>query len=276
MKKYLFVSGDVRQKFAAEYIGKCGNEVAFAGTYTQLKTFIRWAHVIVLPLPLSRDRVHINSAPENGLITLEELLFLLEEGMTVYAGMPPLDFLEQAKRKGVKLYDYYKDDALAIRNSVSTAEGIVFALIGGSDINIHGSKIAVFGYGKAASAVSRRLVALGAQVTVAARSQKALAQAESDYCKAVELYEIEGLADEFDFVVNTVPSRIIAERFIEKLPKHCFMLEIASSPYGFDFDAAKKHGINVKIAPSLPGRISPKSAGEAIAQTILNDMVVAK
>ncbi len=276
MKKYLFVSGDARQRFAAEYIGKCGNEVAFATTYTQLKTFIRWADVIVLPLPMSRDRVHINSTPENGLITLEELLFLLGEGMTVYAGMPPLDFLQRAESKGIKLYDYYRDEALAIYNSVSTSEGVIYELIGGGNINIHGSKIAVFGYGKAASAVSRRLVALGAQVTVAARSQKALAQAESDCCKAVELYGIERFAGGFDFVVNTVPSVIIRESFIEKLPKHCFMLEIASSPYGIDFDAAKKHGINVKIAPSLPGRISPRSAGEAIAQTILNDMVVAK
>lgn len=274
MKKYLFVSGDLRRRFAAEYISACGNEVAFADTYTQLKSLIKWADAIVLPLPVTRDRVHINSTPEKGLITLEELLFLLEEGMTVYAGMPTLDFSERAKRKGVKLYDYYKDDALAIRNSVSTAEGVIYELIDSSDINIHGSKIAVFGYGKAASAVSRRLVALGAEVTVAARSQSALAQAESDGCKVVPLYDIDQFADKFDFVINTVPARIIGESFIQKLPKHCFMLEIASSPYGIDFDAAQKQGISVKIAPSLPGRISPKSAGEAIAKTILKSMVV--
>ncbi len=273
MKKYLFVSGDVRQKFAAEYIGECGNEVAFANTYTQLKLLIKWADVIVLPLPMSRDRVHINSTLENGLITLEELLFLLEEGMAVYAGMPPFDFLQRAECKGVKLYDYYKNESLAIRNSVSTAEGVIYELLCGGNINIQGSKIAVFGYGKAASAVSRRLVALGAEVTVAARSQSALAQAETDNCKAVSLYEIDEFAEGFDFIVNTVPARVIGDSFIEKLPKHCFMLEIASSPYGIDFDSAQKHGINTKIAPSLPGRISPKSAGEAIAQTILKGMV---
>jgi dipicolinate synthase subunit A len=39
---------------------------------------------------------------------------------------------------------------------------------------------------------------------------------------------------------------------------------------GKNFDAAEKHGIRVIKAPSLPGRISPKSAGEAIARILLN------
>ena len=273
MKKYLFVSGDARQGFAAEYIKKFGNEIAFTNTYTHLRALVKWADAIVLPLPVSRDRININSMPENGMITLEEMLFLLEKGMTVYAGMPPFDFVHRAESKGVKLYDYYKNEALAIMNSVSTAEGVIYELIGAGNINIFGSRIAVFGYGKAGSAISRKLLALGADVTVFARSDTGLMQAETDGCKAASLYDIENFANEFDFVINTVPARVIEESFIKKLPEHCFVLEIASSPYGIDFDAAQKHGIDVKIAPSLPGRISPKSAGEAIARTILKGKV---
>lgn len=269
MKKYLFVSGDARQQFAAEYINKCGNETAFANTYTQLRALVKCADAIVLPLPVSRDRVHINSVSENGIITLEELLFLLEKGMTVYAGMPPFEFSQRAMSKGVRLYDYYKNEALAVMNSISTAEGVIYELIEAGNINIFGSKIAVFGYGKAASAISRRLIALGAQVTVFARSDKALTEAESDFCKAISLYSSESYTSDFDFVINTIPARVIEEDFLKNLPEHCFVLEIASAPYGIDFDAAQKLGVNVKIAPSLPGRISPKSAGEAIARTIL-------
>lgn len=269
MKKYLFVSGDARQQFAAEYIKKNGNEIAFANTFTHLRALVKWADAIVLPLPVSRDRVHINSMPENGIITLEEMLFLFEKGMTVYAGMPPFEFLQRAESKGVKLYDYYKNEALAIMNSVSTAEGVIYELIEAGNINIFGSKIAVFGYGKAGSAVSQRLLALGAEVTVFARSDKALTQAETDRCKVLSLHSISCSETDFDFVINTVPARVIDEVFLKKLPEHCFVLEIASSPYGIDFDAAQRLGVNVKIAPSLPGRISPKSAGEAIARTIL-------
>ena len=273
MKKYLFVSGDARQGFAAEHIKNCGNQVAVVSTYTQLRTLIKWADAIVLPLPVSRDRVHLNSLPENGLITLEELFFLFEEGMMVYAGMPSYDFCKRAENKGVKLYDYYKDESLAIFNSVSTAEGVIYELIGAGKINIQGSRIAVFGYGKAGTAVARRLLALGADVSVFARSEKALTQAECDGCKVVSLYKIDNADTGFDFVVNTIPDVVIGEEFIKKLPAHCFMLEIASAPYGIDFDAAKKYGIEFKVAPSLPGRISPESAGKAIARAILKGEV---
>lgn len=269
MKNYLFVGGDERQAFTAEYIKFCGNTVHFAYTYEGLKKKITQSDVIVLPLPLTRDGKHINSDPKNGLITLEELIFLLRDGMTVMGGMINEELSRAMTRKGVSLYDYYKSEALAILNSVSTAEGVIYELIGNGKINLQGSKVLVTGYGKAASAICRLLYSFGCEVVVAARSDKDRATAEAHNCKAVNLYSLYSLENDFDFVVNTVPALVIDESVICKLKKDCFMLEIASSPYGIDFDTAEKNGIRVKKAPSLPGRISPKSAGEAIAQTIL-------
>ena len=83
MKNYLFVGGDERQKFAAEYIKKQVNTVSFAYTFDELKKEIPQADIIVLPLPVTRDGKHINSDPKNGLISIEELIFLLKEGMTL-------------------------------------------------------------------------------------------------------------------------------------------------------------------------------------------------
>ena len=214
--------------------------------------------------------MHVNSTPENGLITIEELLFLLCEGMTVTGGMISEEITHAIKRKGVTLYDYYKSEELAVLNSVSTAEGVIYELIGNSKINLQGSKTLVTGYGKAASAVCRLLCSFGSEVVVAARSDIAIATAKTHNCKAVPLYDIHNQKCDFNFVVNTVPAPVIDEKLISKLKKDCFMLEIASAPYGIDFDAAKKYGIRAVKAPSLPGRISPKSAGEVIAQTILN------
>lgn len=270
MKNYLFVGGDERQAFAAGYIKNIGNAVSFAHTYTELKNQISPADIIVLPLPLTRDGKHINSAPENGLITLEELIFLLREGMTVTGGMIDKDITQAIERKGVTLYDYYQSEALAIYNSVSTAEGVIYELIGNSNINLKGSKALVTGYGKAASAICNLLYSFGSEVVVTARSDRDLATAKIHNCKAVQLYDIHNLKCDFDFVVNTVPALVIDEKLISKLKKDCLMIEIASAPYGIDFDAAEKHGIRVIKAPSLPGRISPKSAGEVLAQTILN------
>ena len=268
MKKYLFVGGDKRQSYAAAYITRAGNIAQAAFTYPQLRALIGGADYIVLPLPVSRDGIHISSMPEKGLITLEELLFELKKGMVVFAGMPDEYVAKIIKCKGAELYDYYKIETLSLFNSISTAEGIIFELIGGSEINLHGSKTLVTGYGKAASAVAVRLLSLGSEVTVAARSERDRTAALCAGCKAIPLYEISDIAEGFDFVVNTVPARVIDEKIISKLKKSCVMVEIASVPFGIDFECAEKHGIKVIKAPSLPGRISPVSAGEAIAKTI--------
>ncbi len=268
MKKFLFVGGDKRQSYAARYIERMGERAEFAFTYPQLRELIGGTDYVVLPLPVSRDGIHVSSLPDKGLITLEELLFELKEGMTVLAGMPDESIGEIIRRKGVKLYDYYKVETLSLLNSISTAEGVIYELIGGSKINLHGSKTLVTGYGKAASALVGRLVALGSDVTVAARSDRDRTAVLCARCKAIPLYSIEGVAGHFDFVVNTVPATVIDEKIISKLKKSCVVVEIASAPFGIDFDSAEKHSIKVIKAPSLPGRISPVSAGEAIAKTI--------
>ena len=269
MKNYLFVGGDERQKFAAEYIKKQVNTVSFAYTFDELKKEIPQADIIVLPLPVTRDGKHINSDPKNGLISIEELIFLLKEGMTVMAGMINSDTAQRIVSKGVALYDYYKSEVLTILNSVSTAEGVIYELIGNSKINLQGSKSLVTGYGKASSAICKLLYSLGSEVVVSARSERDRIVAAAHNCKAIPLYDINENSDDLDFVINTVPALVIDEKVICRLKKDCFILDIASAPYGTDFEAAEKYGITAKKAPSLPGRISPRSAGEAIAKTIL-------
>lgn len=270
MAKYLFVGGDKRQTYAAEYLRNAGDVAEFAYTYAQLHALIGASDYVVLPLPVSRDGIHISSLPDKGLITLEELFFELKEGMCVLAGMPGQTVSARMLSKGVKLYDYYKIETLSLLNSISTAEGVIYELIGGSDINIHGSKTLITGYGKAASALAVRLVALGSEVTVAARSERDRITALCASCKAVSLYDMEGVVSDIDYVVNTIPAPVIGEKIIERLPRSCVMVEIASAPYGIDFDCAAEYGIKVIKAPSLPGRISPVSAGEAIGKTILS------
>lgn len=269
MKRFLFIGGDKRQQYAARYIMNEGHSVSLTDDCPEFESLVSGADYIVLPLPVSRDSVRVNSPLSVAPVTLGRVARAVEAGQRVFAGMPDGDFAEKLTSKGVKLYDYYKNDSLAILNSISTAEGVIFEIIGNTSVNIHGSKIAVIGYGKAGSAIARRLVALGAEVTVAARSESARAAAVSDMCKAVQLYELREHTEEPDIVINTVPARVLEADVIKKLKKSCLIIEVASAPYGVDFDAAEKYGIRVLCVPSLPGRVSPQSAGEAIAKTIL-------
>jgi dipicolinate synthase subunit A len=44
------------------------------------------------------------------------------------------------------------------------------------------------------------------------------------------------------------------------MPRDCFVLDLASTPGGTDFDAAEELGIDAVLAPGLGGR-APKTAG---------------
>jgi dipicolinate synthase subunit A len=48
------------------------------------------------------------------------------------------------------------------------------------------------------------------------------------------------------------------------------LVDLASPPGGFDIVAAKKYGIDIIRALSLPAKTAPKTAGSIIAESILN------
>ena len=50
-----------------------------------------------------------------------------------------------------------------------------------------------------------------------------------------------------------------------RLKKDALLLEIASAPFGVDFEAAAKENIRVIKAPGIPGRFAADSAGQIIA-----------
>lgn len=270
MKNFLFIGGDKRRKYASQYIAAAGYNVTVAEDCAEFEKMVAEADYVVLPLPVSRDGINVNSPLSMAPVSLKRVLRAVEAGKKVFGGMPDEEFCEKLKCKGAELYDYYKNESLTILNSVSTAEGVIHEVIGSTEINIQGSKVALFGYGKSASAIARRMVALGAEAWVFARSERDRAAAESDGCKAVHLNSKLEHETRFDVVINTVPSLVITADFIKELPQTCLIIDIASAPYGVDFAAAESRGIRTVKAPSLPGRYAPKSAGEAIARTILN------
>ena len=63
---------------------------------------------------------------------------------------------------------------------------------------------------------------------------------------------------------------MINSGIIRNLKKECLIIEIASAPFGVDFDSAKSYGINIIKAGSLPGRTAPETAGKIICETILS------
>ena len=269
MEKYLFMGGDRRQQYAARSLLLAGHAVVFASDSAAWTRQVKECERLVLPLPMSRDGETVFFSRRSLPVSLTELAETLHGGQTVFAGLPEPAWRESVERKGVKLYDYYKNEALLYANAAATAEGALFEIIGATDTTVCGSSFLITGYGRIASALAPRLRALGGKVTVAARAEKDRIRAESDGCKAVPLYSMEGELPQCDVLINTVPAPILEEKHLLCLKREALMLELASVPCAEE-ETVEQYGLRCLKAPGLPGRLSPRSAGKAIARAILS------
>ena len=139
-----------------------------------------------------------------------------------------------------------------------------------SPITLHGSKCIVLGFGRCGKVLAHMLKGIGANLSVEARSLSDLAYIESYGYKPVPLGELSQCMDQYDFIFNTIPTMILDEKKLNKVKKDCVIIELASKPGGIDFNVAKKRGIKIIDAQSLPGKVAPETAAKIIFDTILN------
>ncbi len=273
-KTILILGGDNRSLYLGEYLEKQHYRVCYfafnqADCYGNLTDAVNDADFIILPLPLTRDRVTLNTSLFDGTVTLSDIYALSVPGKMFFGGQMPKSFCEELEARGGEWCDYMLLDELAIYNAIPTAEGVVKLLIEELPITIHGMKCAVTGYGRVGKILAHTLKALGAQVTVFARKQRDFADAFTKCLTPKDFKELATDYQDFDALINTVPRRVLGEKELDNINPDCVLIEIASAPFGIDFQSAKEKAFNVIKAGSLPGKVAPESAGEIIGRSIL-------
>jgi dipicolinate synthase subunit A len=73
---------------------------------------------------------------------------------------------------------------------------------------------------------------------------------------------------EADCIFNTVPSMVLPRERLMLLRPGTLVIDLASSPGGVDFEAAKQLGLEAILALGLPGKVAPVSAGRILARHI--------
>ena len=290
--KLAFLGGDARQCCLASIFAQRGFECAVwgisdgcgnVGDAVRCRDWfsaINRASAVILPLPSSPDGVSVSCPTlnsENSEYTQLKLSsLLLATNAPILGGKLPEDFVDQAREKGKRVIDYFESETLQIRNATPTAEGAVAVAMSHLQITLCGCCCAVIGFGRIGQRISHLLSAMGAKVTVAARSLRSLAQAESFGFSTVRINENEkcrGLLslgnENLDVIFNTVPSRLFDREVLSSLEKTVLLIDLASVPGGVDFLAAKEEGICAVWALSIPGKYAPLSAGRIISETLL-------
>lgn len=279
-KTFAVVGGDLRQAWLAGRLAQKGYRVHAAlldrevelsprvHKEQKLEQAVEPADVVVLPLPASVDGQKVNAPFAQNGAELKALFGLLK-GKLVLAGKTE-NIAGIAALNGVETVDYFAREELAVLNSVPTAEGALELAMAELPTTIFGTRVLITGFGRIGRVLCRLLVAMGAQVTVAARKYSDFAWIGIFGAKAVHLDSLAEAAAQSDLVFNTVPSLLFDRKVLAALPREAVVIDLASKPGGVDFAAAGEMGVKTIWALSLPGKVAPISSGEAIMDTILN------
>jgi len=271
--------GDLRQVYMAKsFLLKGYRVVTYSIAETVSHKNCRLAHtlnelfenskVLIGPIPMSRDQIGIMSIGAPSDLTLAHVAYLLKDHHILIGGNIPSSITELCDSRNIIYYDLMKDEKITILNAVATAEGAIMEAILGSDRNLHGSNCLVLGYGRCAKVLSQKLKALDAGVTIAARSEEALAYASTNGQLAVHLSNIKCILPSFHYIFNTIPALVLDRDCLDLVSNDVTIIDIASAPGGVDFKYAKSLNLNAKLCLGLPGKVAPKTSADILVTEI--------
>lgn len=249
-KRIAVVGSDARQAAAGRALARAGYAVAGAEQVAR-------ADVILLPLPLDESRT-----------PLAQLLRAAKPGAFALGGRLSAQAVEIARQAGVELADYFARPELAVYNAIPTAEGCIGILLQQRTRTLWGAEVLVLGFGPVGQALAVRLSALGAGVTVCARTAGAACSGRESWPAGCPADGSGRLAPAFDTVVNTIPAQVLTAPVLARLRPGSLIVDLASRPGGTDFDAAARCGHKAIHALSLPAACAPETAGEIVARTV--------
>ena len=275
--RFAIVGGDRRSVLLAESLAADGQRVhCFANEKAEIKGCVKCrclssclneADCVILPLPAEKDGF-LNAPLSDERKTAEELICALEPGQRLIGGGINGALLSLAEEGKIRVFDLLREESFTSYNARLTAEAAVGLLIHDCETAVLDSRALVLGYGRVGKALAFRLKALGSDVTVAARSDAALREAGNAGVHTLHFTELESRIGEFDFILNTVPARILSSGVLCSAAENSIFMELASAPGGFDKTLAENIGLKTIAAPGLPGKFSPRSSAQVIKRYV--------
>lgn len=274
-QEVLIIGGDKRQVFLAQYLKEKGYTITCYGNKAILKN--EWAKsaetleksmfdnsVILLPMPVSRDGMQVLC--QNSTIELKQVAELIKKHHIIFGGNIPSVITEACKKKKAVSMDYMQMEEIAFLNAIATAEGAICEAMIESEINLHGSKCLIAGFGKCGEVLADKLHGLKAEVTIMARRKEIRAKAEAYGYKVCDRESVD--LKRYQFIFNTIPAKVFEKEEINKMQKEAVIIDIASAPFGVDLEYCRKKGMRAKVCPGLPGKYAPAMSGVILGKAV--------
>ena len=261
------IGGDERMKYLAQSIAADGYPVCVCGleklgtcrgaAECDLPQLAAKSSVILLPLPATKDGLFLNAPYAENEIRLDDDFARFFMHKTVCGGMLQRLTASSSLWREIEPEDYYRREELAVGNAIPTAEGAVGIAIREYPGTINGAKCLITGFGRIGKNLAIILRGMGAEVFCAARKKADLMQMRAFGVQPLTYREI---SRRFDLIFNTVPAKVLTSPVLMQQTRDTLIIELASAPGGIDLKRAEELHLHVIDAPSLPGRVAPKTA----------------
>lgn len=223
-------------------------------------------NIYVLPITVAK----LDKYPEIKRKLKQELTNISKEpkAVCVFGGVFNEEWKTFLEEQKIPYWDFMKLPEVVEGNGWITAEGTVAEVLQLGLRSIWQQNVMVTGYGCCGEKIAKVFSWLGANVTVVARKEKVRGKAEKDGFWAIDFPEMGSFVEGMDTVINTVPAMVVTKDVIQKMRKDTLIIDIASSPGGTDFEAAKDAGIVAKLALGLPGIYTTASSAALLGNAI--------
>lgn len=278
-RKFGIIGGDFRQIHLAEKILKNNNKVFLFGfdklnrefpfpTFDNIYETIEKSEYIILPLPETRDGIHLYCPFSNAETDFNKKIFNFIKKKVVFGNLKQFTECATEYAEDFKSYNYSKTEEFQIMNAVPTAEGAIKIAISERNEALFGSECLITGFGRIGKLIANRLKAFGTNITVASRNAEELTWANALGYNCIHLKNLINKIENCDLIFNTIPSVIFSKEILSKCQKNVFIVDVASNPGGIDKKEAARLNINYIHALGIPGKMFPKSAATIIYNSI--------
>lgn len=273
------LGGDKRLVYTGKYLEEEGFKVRAYGFEEyplrqgffsdDIRKTVDLSDVVLLPVPPVKEG-NLNCVYGKRKLDFGTEVLPLLNGKTVYTPMKEKLLALYPKLSRSRLFDYGEREDFAVRNAMPTAEGALYVAMGNTEKTICSSRCLVCGCGRIGKVLSPMLKRLWAQVWVSARKPEDIGWIEANGMNSLRTDGLEICQLDFDIIFNTVPHMVFNRKLLSRLNKETLIIDLASVPGGVDFEAAEELGIKTIHALSLPGKMSPDTAGKIIKDTVVN------
>lgn len=278
-KRIAVLGGDDRELVVIPELLRRGAQVRVVGfqpdqlpenaeIYDSPEDAVEGVDTVIMPMPGTDAEGVIRAIYSSKKVIFSQDLAAKLKGKPVFIGVAKPYLKNLCKSQQVQLIEIAELDDIAILNSIPTAEGAIQLAMQETPYTIHNSRCFVLGYGRCGVTLARTLKNLGAITFVAARSDRDLARIFEQCLEPIPFSALEDKISQADIVFNTIPAMVLDAQVLKKVKKNALVIDLASAPGGTDFRAAEELGIKAILAPGLPGKVAPETAGKILADIL--------